>query len=57
MSKDEYQQPKLLRGIPDDIHRHIVEQLEKARQEHPSYRDDQLLVYLWAETLKLNWKP
>lgn len=41
--------PKLLRWIPKDIHDGIMKDLEELRIQHPSYRDDQLLVHLLAK--------
>lgn len=51
-SGDVSELPRLLRSIPQVIHDVQIAQLKEMRQLHPAYRDDQLLILLWARTMQ-----
>lgn len=42
---------KLLAKIPDDTYDVMMVRLNDMRQQHPSYRDDELLMALWYECI------
>lgn len=42
---------KLHNHIPESIYQIMLDRLNAARAEHPSYRDDELLILLWSKDL------
>jgi hypothetical protein len=42
---------KLLQSIPDPLYHDMLVDLEDMRKKYPQYRDDELLMALWAGTV------
>jgi hypothetical protein len=42
---------KIFEGVPDEVHDRLVALLGEARQAHPGYRDDELLLRMLCEVM------